>query len=59
MNTKNIASRVKEIYDDAYEKMLYQEMVIAKHKYNNIKIELLLSQASACERINLEITNEK
>ena len=58
MNTKNITNRVKDIYADAYEDMLYREMVKAKHKYHNIKMELLLSQASAAERINLEITNE-
>ena len=52
MNNKN---RAKEIYDDAFEKMLYREMMAAKHKYNNIKMELLLSQANAAERINLEV----
>ena len=55
----NIKNRVQDIYDDEFEKMLYEEMVKAKRKFNNIKMELLLSQSSACERINLEIINEK
>ena len=51
----NIKNRVKDIFDDEYGKMLYREMVAAKRKYDNIKMELLLSQANAAERINLEV----